>query len=188
MVSVLYRPGLSLGLRELKSSGLIAYPTEAVWGLGCLPHDYTAVQRLLKLKSRPQHKGLILVSGDRAHFAHLLEGLTVEQEDWLEQTWPGPNTWLVPHRQRVPDWISGGHQSVAIRVSAHPVIRALSQAVGGPIVSTSANPQGLAPARTGWRAKLYFGDQVYYVPGQVGRAAKPSQIRDLATGQILRPA
>lgn len=172
----------------LHQGQVIAYATEAVWGLGCLPDNHSAVRRLLELKQRPEHKGLILVSGDIAHFEFLLQHCTPQQRATLTSTWPGPNTWLVPHHTLVPNWICGAHQTVAIRVSNHPTIKALSAAVGGPLVSSSANPQGLAPARTGFRARFYFGPQVQYAPGQIGHAAKPSQIRDLISGKILRPA
>ena len=82
--------------------------------------------------------------------------------------------------------ISGAHSSVALRVSAHPVVRALCQQFGGPLVSTSANPQNLAPATTQLRARGYFGDAVHYAPGAVGKQRNPSQIKDLLSDKVLR--
>jgi L-threonylcarbamoyladenylate synthase len=181
-------PRIAQAVRHLREGGVIAYPTEAVWGLGCAFDNRHAVEKILQLKNRPVHKGVILVSGQVQDFAFLLNDCEPEQLERLQASWPGPNTWLVPHRGQVPPWICGEHSSVAIRVSAHPVIQQLCRGFGAPIVSTSANPQGLEPARQAWRARTYFGDQVHYVAGQVGAASKPSQIRDLITGQIIRPA
>lgn len=182
-----YHPRIQQALRHMLAGGVLAYPTEAVWGLGCCLDDETAVAQLLALKQRPLHKGLILVSGNAKHFEFLLERCSSEQRARMQATWPGPNTWLVPHHNLVPAWISGRHASVAIRVSDHPIIGALSAALGGPLVSTSANPQGLTPARTALRSRIYFGNAVHYCVGAVGRSNNPSQIRDLISGQIVRP-
>ncbi|RYE02183.1 MAG: tRNA threonylcarbamoyladenosine biosynthesis protein RimN [Sphingobacteriales bacterium] len=181
------QPRIQQSVRHLLAGGVLAYPTEAVWGLGFCLDDEAAVEQLLALKRRPVHKGLILVSGNPAHFAFLLKRCTQEQQQRMLASWPGPNTWLVPHHGLVPAWISGRHATVAIRVSAHPVIHNLCAALGGPIVSTSANPQGLAPARTALRSRVYFGNAVHYCAGTVGRSNNPSQIRDLISGQIVRP-
>ena len=116
----------------------------------------------------------------------LLAPLSSEHLATLSQTWPGPNTWLIPHGGLIPTWVCGEHASVAVRVSAHPVVKALCENVGGPIVSTSANPQGLPPAQFGFKAHKYFGQAVTYAPGQVDLAATPSCIRDLISGRILR--
>ncbi len=111
--------------RVVREGGVIAYPTEAVWGLGCDPWNGEAVDRLLALKERPMHKGLILVADDIEQFDFLLADLP---EIWLQRlagSWPGPNTWLVPHQNRLPEWVTGEHDTVALRVSDHPLVRAL---------------------------------------------------------------
>ena len=172
--------------QKIRCGAVIAYPTEAVWGLGCDPFNATAVARLLALKDRPEHKGLILVAADVEQFAWLLDGLTAEQMAQLTASWPGPNTWLVPHYNRVPEWISGAHDSVAIRVSAHPLVAELC-ALTGPLVSTSANPSGLLPAKSRLRIEQYFHGQLDAVlSGELGQSSSPSTIRDLRTGQVLR--
>lgn len=173
----------------LWQGGVIAYPTEAVWGLGCDPQDQQAVERILALKQRSVSKGVILVAASMEQVAEYLQDLTPAQWETVRASWPGPNTWLIPDPHgRVPAWVRGRFNSVAIRVSAHPMVQALCQAFGGPIVSTSANPQGKTPARQGWQVRRYFGDQLdALAPGQVGRSAKPSQIRDLVTGALIRP-
>lgn len=172
--------------QKIRRGAVIAYPTEAVWGLGCDPFNATAVARLLALKDRPQHKGLILVAATIEQFAWLLEGLNTQQMEQLAASWPGPHTWLVPHNNRVPEWISGAHDSVAIRVSAHPLVAQLC-ALTGPLVSTSANPSGVLPAKSRLRIEQYFHGQLDAVlNGELGQSSSPSTIRDLRTGQVLR--
>lgn len=170
----------------LAAGEVLAYPTEAVWGLGCDPFNGEAVLKILALKKRPQEKGLILVAGDIKQFDFILKFLDEAQRAPLQTTWPGPTTWLVPHHQQIPEWISGRFPTVALRVSVHPLIQDLCRSFG-PIVSTSANPQGLAPARDSLRVRGYFGKQVRVVPGALGKQQNPSEIRDLATGSIVRP-
>lgn len=183
----LYRahPRIGRAAREVARGGVIAYPTEGVWGLGANPFNRHAVARVLELKGRSAGKGLILVAARQEQFDFILRHLDAEQRARLAASWPGPNTWLVPHAGAVPSWISGAHATVALRVSAHPVVRALAE-LTGPLVSTSANPQGLPPARQAYRARQYFADQVFYAPGQVFRHARPSTIRDLATDRLVR--
>ncbi|MBB2494311.1 L-threonylcarbamoyladenylate synthase [Aquipseudomonas ullengensis] len=174
--------------RVVRQGGVIAYPTEAVWGLGCDPWSEAAVQRLLALKDRPQHKGLILVADDISQFDFLLDDLPERWIDRLASTWPGPNTWLVPHQGRLPEWITGMHDSVALRVSDHPRVRDLCALVG-PLVSTSANPAGRPAARTRLRIEQYFPRQLDAVlGGRLGGRKNPSLIRDLRTGDVIRPS
>lgn len=163
------------------------YPTEAVWGLGCDPFNGHAVAEVLKLKRRSWAKGLILVASDIAQFEFLLHGLDDDKRRTVEEAWPGHVTFLVPHHDRIPSLVSGAHEKVALRVSAHPIVQALCESFGGPIVSTSANPQGLSPAATGFKARSYFGKHgLVFAPGRVGAQAKPSKIIDLASGQQIR--
>ena len=171
----------------LRLGGVIACPTEAVWGLSCDPGNEHAVARLLQLKSRPVAKGLILVAANVGQVDFLLAGLSDQQRQTLFDSWPGPATWLLPHRGLVPHWISGSHETVAVRVSDHPAVSALCAAWGGPLVSTSANPAGALPAREAYQVRRYFGHALdYLLPGRVGAARRPTGIRDLFSGQIIR--
>ena len=147
-----------------------------------------AVDRLLALKERPVHKGLILVADTIRQFDFLLEDLPEAWQDRLASTWPGPNTWLVPHQDRLPQWITGQHDTVALRVSDHPRVRELC-ALTGPLVSTSANPAGRPAARSRLRVEQYFPRQLDAVlGGALGGRRNPSVIRDLVTGDVRRPA
>ncbi|AXY42553.1 Sua5/YciO/YrdC/YwlC family protein [Halomonas sp. JS92-SW72] len=171
----------------LHRGGVIAYPTEAVWGLGCDPDNDEALARLLRLKQRDPAKGVILVAASIAQFAPWLEGLPLELHAPLAASWPGPNTWLVPDNGRSHGLVRGGHDRVALRVSAHPLVVALCEAFGGPIVSTSANIASEPPAMSAEEVRGVFGDGLdAIVEGELGGLDRPSTIRDLVTGQLMR--
>ena len=177
-------------IAALRRGGVIAYPTEAVWGLGCNPFDEAAVTRLLALKQRPVDKGLILIAGALGHLDGLLDwdAIPADVRERVLASWPGPNTWVVPATARVPRWITGSHDGVAVRVSAHPAVIALCTAFGGPLVSTSANPAGAEPPR-----RLDAFDPVLrgavdaIVEGDTGGLSSPTRIRDACSGTVLRP-
>lgn len=178
---------VSLAAKALARGGVIAYPTEAVWGLGCDPANGEALTALLRLKQRDPAKGMILVAGDIAQFAPWLEGLPAALHAPLVAGWPGPTTWLVPDNGHAHPLVRGGHDRVALRVSDHPLVRELCAAVGGPVVSTSANPAGRPPALSMAQVQAYFGDTLAaIVDGPLGGHDSPSTIRDLVSGQVLR--
>lgn len=172
----------------IRQGGVIAHPTEAVWGLGCDPFNTIAIATILRLKQRPLAKGLILVSGQSEHFAPLIEVLPVELQSRFYACQRHPTTWLVPdiHNQ-VPATVKGEHDTVAIRVINHPVISLLSAALGHPVVSSSANPAGLAPAESLLKVRQYFCNQLDYIlPAPLGKFSQPSIIKDLQTENIVR--
>ncbi len=170
----------------LREGGLIAYPTEGVYGLGCNPFDYSSVCALLELKNRPIEKGLILAAGDISFFSFLLNQLQPEEIKKITASWPGPVTWVIPHFGLIPHWISGGKDSVAIRVSRHSAIKGISYYFKSPIVSTSANFSGLAPARSYYQLKTMRKKLNYIVPGRLLTPGVPSIIVDLRSGCTLR--
>jgi len=174
--------------RTVFHGGVIAYPTEAVWGLGCDPWDPQAVERILELKHRPVEKGVILVASSVDQIRFLLDPLPRSLQAEAERHWPGPVTCLLPDvEQQVPEWVRGQHHSIAVRVSDHPVVRALCETTGMPLVSTSCNPAGRQPARTIWQVRRYFGNQLdWIVPGSLGGNRKPSRIIDIVSGKQLR--
>lgn len=172
----------------LHRGGVVAYPTEAVWGLGCAPLDGAAVMRLLALKRRPAHKGLILIGATFEQLLPFLAPLAPALRQKIFATWPGPVTWLLPARADTPYWLRGAHASLAVRVTAHPVAAALCRAFGGALVSTSANVAGRPPARSGVQVRRRFdGALDYIVPGALGAAARPTEIRDALSGAVVRP-
>jgi L-threonylcarbamoyladenylate synthase len=173
----------------LHRGAVIAYPTEAVWGLGCDPFDESAVMRLLAIKQRPVEKGMILIAGSLDQIDGLLDwqALSPPRREAVLATWPGPNTWIVPTTARVPRWITGAHDGVAVRVSAHPTVIALCAAFGGPLVSTSANLTGEPPvhAREALDPRL-LAQLDGVTEGETGGLGSPTTIRDASSGAQLR--
>lgn len=178
---------IARAVAALRNGGVIAYPTEAVWGLGCDPFDQGAVQRILSLKRRRMGMGLIMIAANVEQFAPFLTGLTPSLRQKLLASWPGPQTWLVPNNRRAPCWVTGGRDTLALRVTAHPVAAALCRAFGGPLISTSANPHGRPSASSRLRVELYFHNRLdAVVPGPLGGLARPTPIRNLLTGETVR--
>lgn len=171
----------------MRAGGVIAYPTEGVWGLGCDPGNAAAVARLLELKARAVSKGLILVVGSVEQALPYLARLEAPVLEAVLASWPGPLTWLVPAPAWVPRWIRGDSPAVAIRLSAHAQTAALCRAYGGAIVSTSANRAGQPPARDELQLRRQFGRGIdFLLPGRLGGRSGPSEIRDARDGRILR--
>jgi len=185
---LLDEPSIVAGLEAVAAGGVIAYPTEAVWGLGCDPFSEAAVAKLLKIKNRPVEKGLILVASSLEQLPALAASITDAQRDTMQATWPGPVTWLIPDVDGcIPQWIKGEHASVAVRVSAHPLVRELCNRHGGALVSTSANDAGEPEIRSQSRLVEEFGGRIdAVIAGELGDSAEPSQIRDLISGNRLR--
>jgi L-threonylcarbamoyladenylate synthase len=166
---------------------VVAYPTEAVFGLGCDPRDESAVGRLLRIKHRSAGKGLILIAADLAQLAPWIALLPAERRAEILAGWPGPVTWILPARPATPGWLTGGREGLAVRVTAHPVARDLCLACGMALVSTSANRSGRPPARTPLQVRMRLGTDIdYLVPGKTGPATRPTTIRDAVTGATVR--
>lgn len=176
----------------LQAGHVLAYPTEAVWGLGCDPYNEQAFLEILRLKQRPIEKGVILLAGHISQVEHLLIGLSEETKNQIITSWTNrtpaerATTWLLPASSDIPTWIKGKHPKVAVRVTTHPLCVALCQAFGGFIVSTSANPASLDPARSLQDAKAYFADELAYLNGDLGMSQQPSRILDAVTGEVIR--
>lgn len=171
----------------LRTGGVLAYPTEAVFGLGCDPANNDAIARLLKLKGRPQQKGLICIAADFAQVAPWLDLRHRDQIDRAKQSWPGPITWILKARAHAPAAVCREDGTIAVRVTAHPPAIELCRAFAGPIVSTSANTAGAPPARGHAALAHYFGTRIEGVMiGPLGDATRPTQIFSGATGERLR--
>jgi L-threonylcarbamoyladenylate synthase len=182
-------PSITIAKNVIHNGGVIAYPTEAVWGLGCDPFNAEAVFDVLSLKNRSVDKGLILIASQIEQFDFILKDLPESYIKKLRLSWPGPFTWIVPTNEKVPEWVSGKHDGIAIRVTKHPLVCALCDQVGGPIISTSANPQAKPAATSRSQVEKYFRGNPrlqYITKGQIGDSSKPSLIRDIRTDQIIR--
>lgn len=171
---------------HLRRGGLIAYPTESVYGIGCLPHQQHALKRLMRLKQRPQHKGLIVIGHDLTQLTPLLKPLQNHQLEYTQQ-WPAALTLLLPAATDIPILLRGKRrQQLAVRVPDHAPARALCQRIGSALVSTSCNKSGQRPCRSEREVRRRFGQTVIVIGGRCGGRRQPSRIIDPDTGHILR--
>lgn len=176
-------------LAALKHGEVIAYPTEGVFGVGCDPDNPTAIEKLLELKQRPVEKGLILIAANYDQLLPYIDEsqLNDEQLNIVKASWPGPYTWIMPASDRVSHWVSGQFDSIAVRVTDHPLVQKMCIAFEKPLTSTSANLTGLPPCMTTEEVESQLGDKlVVILAGQTSGRDKPSEIRDAKTGNILR--
>lgn len=173
----------------LKTGGVIGYPTESIFGLGCDPRNRRAVQRILHIKRRPQRKGLILIADKLDALKPYLANLSEAEIKLMETSWqPGrpAHTWLVPTAADCPKWLTGRHKSIAVRVTHHPLAAQICKNTGMVIVSTSANRSGHQPAKSTRQCLQLFHPEVRVLTGMTGKAKKPSTIQDLVTGRFIR--
>lgn len=178
---------INSAVETLRSGGVIAYPTEAVYGLGCDPFNKRSVIRVLELKRRSIHKGLILLSHDWDIVSNLTLPIPQHLLDMVFSTWPGPTTWVFPANIDVlPYWIRGERNSIAIRITAHPISKELCKSFGKPIISTSANIEGEIPVRSYQEVTPIFKGIDYILQGDVGELTKPTPIYDALTMHTIR--
>jgi L-threonylcarbamoyladenylate synthase len=171
---------------HLKRGGLIAYPTESCYGLGCDPDNRKAVQRILKLKQRPQRKGLILIASNYHQVARYLQPLTPIEQTRLPNDGAQAVTYLMPVKPSAPRWLRGEHDTLAVRLTAHPFAKQLCHSANSALVSTSANRSGQRPAKTFAECQRLFGKKVWVLRGRVGKRKQPSTIRAWPDGKIIR--
>ena len=173
-------------VRRLEHGGIIAYPTETVYGLGCDPFNGAAVMQLLALKQRDIQQGLVLLASDFAQLEPLLLPLAPATRKRVTQPGAVPTTWVLPCLPEIPAWLRGSHNSLAVRVTTHPVADALCNHWGGPLVSTSANLHGRHPATSPLTLhKAFKGQLDCILHGEPGNGL-PSEIHDGISGKILR--
>lgn len=172
---------------QLRLGQVIAYPTEAVYGLGCDPRNESAVRKVLALKDRHESAGLVLIASEFDQLGNWVADVSQALLTRAMQTWPGPVTWLFPRAEGVPDFVAGQHETVAVRITAHEPSRQLCTAFGSALISTSANPSTAPPARSVTEVRRYFADGLAGIlAGKLGDGSKPSEIRDLVSGRIIR--
>jgi L-threonylcarbamoyladenylate synthase len=183
----MYTLSTQIATSHVFAGGVIAYPTEGVFGLGCDPFNADAVGRILRIKKRPVDKGLILIADDIERLLPYLQDLNSAQLTQLQNSWPGPNTWVIPHNGLLPEWVTGGRDTVAVRVSGHPIARQLCTAAQMPIISTSANRSGRPSLTTSLQVRQQLGDDIdFLVGGRVQNPGHASQITDLISGRTFR--
>ena len=172
---------------HLHRGGLIAYPTESSYGLCCLPQKALAVRRLIALKKRPQHKGLIVIAANFAQLKPLLQPMAADEEAAIKRQWPAPITFLLPAHQRILPILRGrGRDKLAVRIPALASARFLCHVTQSALVSTSSNRAGKKACRTEREVRRQFGRQVMILGGRTGRRKQPSQIIDWKSGCRIR--
>jgi L-threonylcarbamoyladenylate synthase len=172
---------------HLRRGGLIAYPTESCYGLGCDPRNPRALKRLIRLKGRGAAKGLLLIADHIKRLRPFMRPLSAADRTRMSRSWPGPVTWVVPAASACSPLLTGGRATLAVRVTAHPGAARLCRSLGMALVSTSANKSGKKPAKTAAECRRIFGAQVRVIAGRIGQRRRPSTLIDLATGTVLRP-
>lgn len=181
------RPDLSKAIAALHSGGVIAYPTEAVFGLGCDPHQEMALARIIEIKGRDTHKGFILIAASQDQLTPFLAPVQAAWQTQFDNAWPGPVTFVVPARHGTSQLLSGSRDTLAVRVSSHPLVQRLCREFGGAIVSTSANRSGQEPCRDTASTVKIFGSQLdAIVGGNVGLLTSPTRIIDVRSGALIR--
>ena len=175
-------------IEALQNNKVIAYPTEAVFGVGCDPDSEQAVMSLLALKQRPIEKGLILIADNYEQLKPYINdsALTQTQRERMFASWPGPVTWVIPAKASTPKWLTGQFSSLAVRVTDHSLVKELCLTYGKPLVSTSANLSGLPPCRTVEEVESQFQNSILILNGVVSGRKNPSEIRDALTGELYR--
>lgn len=184
-------PALTVALehaaRVIRNGGVVAYPTEACFGLGCDPRNTPAVQRILRLKRRARDKGLILIADQRARLSPYVQSWQVAHAQEIAASWPGPNTWLMPCGARASIWLRGAHPTIAVRVTAHRIAAHLSRAARTALVSTSANRAGRPMLRSARAVAREFGAEIDFIlPARIGARRAPSIIRHAESGKVIR--
>ncbi len=172
---------------HLGRGGLIAYPTESCYGLGCDPRNLRALKRLIALKGRSAAKGMLLIADCFKHLRPFVRPLPAADRARMQRSWPGPVTWVVPASRACPALLTGGRPTIAVRVTAHAGAAHLCRGLGMALVSTSANKSGRKPAKTAAECRRIFGARVRVIDGRIGARKRPSTLIDLATGTVLRP-
>jgi len=174
-------------VKVLHAGGVIAYPTEYCYGLGCDPRNESALDKLLKIKQRAKAQGVILIAANITQVKCYAEIDQLSRKDEILASWPGPNTWLLPAHKTVPNWVRGKHLTIALRIPGHELSRQLCSAFEHPIVSTSANRHGQPAHRGAPSLRADLGDEIdLVIDAPLGLANSASTIRDGVTGETLR--
>ncbi|MBU24442.1 MAG: tRNA threonylcarbamoyladenosine biosynthesis protein RimN [Gammaproteobacteria bacterium] len=169
--------------RIVGAGGVVALPTEGIWGLSCQIGNFSAIRRLLDLKKRDREKGLITLVID---FAHLDPWFTCPVIELAQHESGRPPTWIIPVNDDCPKLLTGGRNSMAARRVKMPYLLRLIR-ITGPLVSTSANRSGRAACTNRWQVMNQLAGLVDHVAmGQTQGYRKPSTIREMQTGTIIR--
>ena len=167
----------------MKQGGVVVYPTETVYGLGCVPSDTDASQRVCEIKQRAD-KPLPLICADIVAARKIVE-MGSAAEKLAARFWPGPLTMVLPTKVKYSMWVNHGASTLGVRVSPHPVASMLAKEAGGVIVSTSANISGDEPAMSASEARDIFGNKVdIIIDGGRSQGGESSTVVDLTGEEV----
>lgn len=178
-----------LCIDELYKKSVIAYPTESVFGLGCDPDSKNAVKKLLKMKKRKVSKGFILIASSYKQFIPYIDNTKISKKQIIimMNEWYKKNvSFVVPACQNINTLLVGKYHTIAIRIINHKNTKKLCRFFGKPLVSTSANLSGFLPCKTISELKMQFNKKIIILSGNIGNKKKPSEIRDILTGKLIR--
>lgn len=177
----------SMAAKHIARGQLIAYPTEAVYGIGCDPQNLSAIQAVLELKARDKSKGFIIIAANLAQLSPYIQPPTDAEKQQLDTAWPGPVTFVVRAKPQLPSILTGGRDTLAVRVSSHPVVKQLCTACGHALISTSANLSAKPALTTAEQVSEVFGSSLAgVVDGSLGNLTSATPIYSLASGHQLR--
>ena len=172
---------LRAAAEAVRRGGVIAYPTETVYGLGADPFCEAAIDRVFGLKGRDAAKALILLIRGDLDLPRVASEVPETARRLMAAFWPGPLTLVLKASPHLPKLLLGGGDTVAVRVSSHPIARAITDLVAGPVTSTSANRSGQLPARSAADVSTIFGDGIdLIVDGGPSPDDRPSTVVDVS--------
>ena len=169
----------------IRRGGVLAYPTDTIYGLGCDPGNRDAVERINRIKNRPLSKHFILLAGSIEQLDPLLDIDDLQQKKIMQAT--KPTSWIVKASRSAPAWLTDSDHQLTIRISQHPLVKRLCQRLGHAIISTSANPSGRHPAKNSLQIQQYFHSSVDKIlASHTQLTARPSTIIRLSDNCIIR--
>lgn len=175
--------GLRVAAEAMKKGGVVIYPTETVYGIGCIPSDPDASMRICEIKGRAENP-LPLVCSD-TEMARRIVQFNGAAEKLAKAFWPGPLMFILPAKVVYPMWVTHGKKTLGLRVPGSEITRKLAEYAGGVIVSTSANKSGEPPTETAKEANSQTGFKVdVVVDGGPSPGGDPSTILDLSGNEM----
>jgi len=171
--------------RFIRQGGIIAYPTESCFGLGCDPRNRKAINKIIKLKKRSLNKNFILIGSSIKQFNYFLNPLDNSTSTNLFSKWPGPHTWLMTANNRCPNWLKS-NSKIALRISSFSSCQLLTKSLDMAITSSSLNLTGKIPLKNYRDVCRFLPKQVKLIKGRVGKSKRPSVIQDFKTKKIIR--
>ena len=172
-------------VRFIRRGGIIAYPTESCFGLGCDPKNKKEINKIIKLKKRSLNKNFILIGSSLKHFDSFTNSFNDVTKKKLFSKWPGPHTWVIKANHRCPNWLKS-NSKLALRIPSFSSCQALINSIDMAITSSSLNLSGKIPLRNYRDAYKFLPDKVKLIKGRIGNNRNPSVIQDFKTKYIIR--